>query len=85
MLARVLGVGVSARWVTGHTVYSQYYEFRKILEDHGVFYALVVSMSQRVIARTTVSILAGGRRADKLSVALPTFARRPAPPVRLKT
>ena len=76
MLARALDAGVPARWVTGDSVYGQYYKLRKALEDRGVFYVLAVPMNQRVIAKTTVSIPGGQWRADELIIALPATAWR---------
>jgi SRSO17 transposase len=76
MLARALDAGVPARWVTGDSVYGQYYKLRKALEDRGVFYVLAVPMNQRVIAKTTASIPGGQWRADELIATLPATAWR---------
>ena len=76
MLARALDAGVPARWVTCDAVYGQYYKFRKALEDCSVFYVLAVLMNQRVIAKTTASVLDGEWRADELIAALPASAWR---------
>ena len=76
MLARALDAGVPARWVTGDSVYGQYYKLRKALEDRGVFYVLAVPMNQRVIAKTTASVPGGQWRADELIAAVGATAWR---------
>lgn len=76
MLARAIDGGVPASWVTGDAVYGQYYRLRKSLEDRGMSYVLAVPSSQRVIAKTTTSILGKEYRADALIQALPATAWR---------
>ena len=76
MLARAIDADVPASWVTGDAVYGQYYRLRKALEDRGMSYVLAVPSSQRVIAKTTVSILGKEYRADALIGELPATAWR---------
>ncbi len=76
MLARAIDGGVPASWVTGDAVYGQHYRLRKALEDRGMSYVLAVPTSQRVIAKTTASIIGTEYRADALIQALPATAWR---------
>lgn len=76
MLARAIDGGVPASWATGDAVYGQYYRLRKALEDRGMSYVLAVPTSQRVIAKTTASILGREYRADALIQSLPATAWR---------
>lgn len=76
MLARAIDGGVPASWVTGDAVYGQYYRLRYTLEERGMNYVLAAPSSQRVIAKTTGSIIGHEYRADALIEALPATAWR---------
>ncbi len=76
MLARAIDGGVPASWVTGDAVYGQHYRLRHTLEQRGMNYVLAAPSSQRVIAKTTGSIIGRQYRADALIEALPATAWR---------
>lgn len=72
MLARAMGAGVPARWVTGGEVYGQQSTLRTMLAERGMPYVLAVPVDQRVFP------VAGGvsaeLRADALAATLPARA-----------
>jgi SRSO17 transposase len=68
MVARALGAGVAAGWVTGDEVYGQSPDLRNEVESRQVGYVLAVASSHRVTLGTDV------RRADQVAAALPTRA-----------
>lgn len=76
MLARAVDGGIPATWVTGDAVYGQHYRLRKALENRGMSYVLAVPTSQRVIGKTTMSIIGRENRADALIQSLPATAWR---------
>ncbi|WP_374228582.1 IS701 family transposase [Pseudonocardia sp. ICBG162] len=76
MIARAIDGGVPASWVTGDAVYGQHYRLRKSLEDRQMSYVLAIPSNQRVIAKTTSSIIGSEYRADALIAGLPATAWR---------
>lgn len=70
MLARALGAGVPAAWVTADEFYGGDRHLRRDLQTAGVGYVLAVAKSHRVTARPDQ----GPVRADRLTAALPTRA-----------